>query len=294
LEWDLLRTFEAVARLGSLTAASRTLGLSQSTVSRHLSKLEDEAGSPLLFRDSPVRLTDRGTALLAAVQPMVESALAAQSALQDTHEVSGLVTLATVGEMVRWLLAKRLAVFYKSYPHIRLQILVDNQIASLAAGEADVALRMTRPERGELVARKLNSESYGFFAACSLPLHAEIPWLGLAGSLASIPEQRFANRAFADRPPRLLVEDVESLGLVVQAGLGVAILPRGFASRLSGLVEVKPHDIGACDLGPIPTRDLWMVVHRSKQNVPKVRAVIDWLIDQVSEKQESLPKQTRG
>jgi len=61
MEWDLLRTFEAVARLGSLTAAAKALGVSQSTVSRQLTKLEQDAGSPLLLRDAPLRTADART-----------------------------------------------------------------------------------------------------------------------------------------------------------------------------------------------------------------------------------------
>ncbi|WP_257453695.1 LysR family transcriptional regulator [Archangium lipolyticum] len=277
MEWDLLRTFEAVARLGSLTAASKALGVSQSTVSRHLARLEEIAGSPLLLRESPPRLTERGTSLLAAVQPMVDAALAARSALEDTPDLHGEVTLTTVGEMVRWELTPRLPEFYRAFPHLRLRILAENRVSSLAAGEADVALRMVRPERGELVARKVYTASYAFFAASSLELHPEVPWLGLTGSLAGITEQRYADRAFATRPPRLLVEDVESLGLAVQAGLGVAILPRGFAARLDEVVEVPPQRIGAQISDRIPSRDVWMVVHRSKQHVPRVRAVMGWL-----------------
>jgi DNA-binding transcriptional LysR family regulator len=275
--WDLLRTFEAVARRGSLTAAARALGLSQSTVSRHLARLEEDAGSPLLLRETPVRLTDRGAALLAAVQPMVEAVLAARAALESSPELRGEITVTTVGEVLRWVLARRFASFYRSYPHLRLRVLATNHQASLAAGEADVALRMARPERGELVGRRLSTESYAIFAAGSLALHPEVPWLGLTGSLAQISEQKHADRAFASRPPRLLVEDVESLGLVVQAGLGVAVLPCQLATRLGGLVEVSPHQVGALDLGPIPSRNVWMVVHRSKQRLPQVRAVLGWL-----------------
>jgi len=47
-QWDLLRTFESIARLGSVTAAAKALAISQSTASRHLLRLEEEAGSPLL------------------------------------------------------------------------------------------------------------------------------------------------------------------------------------------------------------------------------------------------------
>jgi len=277
LQWDWLRTFEAVARLGSVTAAARALGMSQSTASRHLGSLEEEAGSPLWLRESPVRLTERGAALLAAAQPMVEAALAARAALEDTPELRGQVTVTTVGEMLRWVLVRQFASFFQAYPHLRLRVLATHQRASLSAGEADVALRLARPERGELVARRVRTESFAIHASTSLALHADVPWLGLAGSLALIPEQRHADHAFASRPPRLLVEDVESLGLAVQAGLGVAILPRDFASQLEGVQEVPPGRVGARDLGAVVSRELWMVVHRSKQHLPKVRAVMGWL-----------------
>lgn len=276
MQWDLLRTFAAVARLGSLTAAAKALGVSQSTVSRQLGKLEEDAGSPLFLRETPVRLTERGDVLLAAVQPMVDAALAARAALEDLPRLEGEVTLTTVGELLRWVLADELPAFYRAYPGLRLRILADNRVSSLAAGEADLALRMARPERGELVASRLHTERYGFFAAATLTLEARMPWLGLTGSLAHIPEQLHADRAFA-RPPRLLVEDIESLARAVAAGLGVAVLPRGLAASLTGIVEVEPSRIGARDLGPIPPRDFWLVVHRAKQRVPKVRAVLQWL-----------------
>lgn len=277
MQWDLLRTFATVARLGSLTAAAKALGVSQSTVSRQLGKLEEDAGSPLFLRETPVRLTERGDVLLMAVQPMVDAALAARAALEDLPRLEGEVTLTTVGELLRWVLVGELPGFYRAYPSLRLRILADNRVSSLAAGEADVALRMARPERGELVASRLHTERYGFFAAAAVTPGAQVPWLGLTGSLAHIPEQLHADRAFAARPPRLLVEDIESLAMAVAAGLGVAILPRELAAGLTGVVEVEPGQIGARDLGPIPPRDFWLVVHRSKQRVPKVRAVLQWL-----------------
>jgi len=277
LPWDLLRTFEAVARLGSLTTAAAALGVSQSTVSRHLARLEESSGSPLLLRESPVRLTQRGSALLGATRPMVEAALAAQSALEDAAELSGQVTLTTVGELVRWELTPLLPAFYGRYPQLRLRILADNQITSLAAGEADVALRWARPERGDLFVRRLHTERYGYFTASTVEAGPDVPWLGLTGSLSAIPEQRHVDRAFATRPPRLLVEDVESLGQAVEAGLGVALLPLGLAARLGGLLRRTADEVGARESEPLPERQLFMVVHRSRQQVPKVRAVIEWV-----------------
>jgi DNA-binding transcriptional LysR family regulator len=185
--------------------------------------------------------------------------------------------LTTVGEVLRWALAPHFSHFFQAYPHLRLRVLSDNRLNSLAAGEADVAIRLSRPQRGELVARKLRTETFAYYAAASATLTPEIPWLGLTGSLAMIPEQRHAAQVFASRGARLLVEDVESLGLAVQAGLGVAVLPLQLAQRLDGVVEVQGAEIGALDLGPIPSRDFWMVVHQSKQRLPKVRVVMEWL-----------------
>ena len=276
-QWDLFRTFEAVARLGSLTAAAKALEISQSTVSRHLQRLEEEAGSPLLMRESPIRLTERGQAVLGAVVPMVDAALSVRVALHDTPELRGLVTLTTVAEVLRWSLVPELPSFYRAYPQLRLRLLATNHVQSLAADDADIAIRFARPKQGDLVSRKLGTETFAFYRAISLEVHAEVPWLGLAGTLARIPEQRHAERVFLSRPPRLLVEDIESLGLALRAGLGVGILPRRWASRFADLCEVDPAAIGVAYTSPLAPRDFWMVVHRSKQRLPKVRAVIAWL-----------------
>ncbi|MGH1348003.1 MAG: LysR family transcriptional regulator [Nannocystales bacterium] len=279
MDWDHLRTFESVARLGSLTAAAKALGVSQSTVSRQLKQLEARAGSPLLLRDTPVALTLRGQELLSAVGPMIEAALAAEAALDDRPELEGVVSITTVGELVRWVLIPALPELYSMHPKLSLRVLASNQLSSLAAGDADIALRFVRPQRGELVARKVHSEHYALFAHRDLEAHPQMPWLGLSGSLAEIAEQQFAQRAWGDRPAKLLVEDLESLGFAVRDGLGVAVLPKGFATRLPGVVEVDPAAVGAADVGAVPSRALWMVVHATKARVPKVRAVMDWAAD---------------
>ena len=277
-QWDLFRTFEVVARKRTFTAAARALGLSQSTVSRHVALLEGQSGTPLLSRGQTVELTERGRALLDAVLPMVSAATAARAALVSEPEIEGTVTITTVGEVLRWVLAPRLGDFQRSFPRLRLKILADNQVHSLAADEADMALRMARPARGELFSKRLGRETFGLYAARSLALVPTTPWLGLTGSLGRIPEQAHAARAFASRPPRLLVEDVETLAIAAGAGLGVAVLPRRLAARFE-LVEVRPSAVGAKELLPIPARAVYLVLHRSKARLPNVRAVAHWVED---------------
>ncbi len=287
MDWNLLRTFDTVARLGSLTAAASTMGVNQSTVSRQLKALEDEAGSPLLVRSSPIELTARGQSLLVAMAPMITGALHARAALDSAVIPEGEVTVTTMGEFVRWVLSDHLPSFYAQHPGLRLRILADNRMASLAAGEADIALRGARPTRGDLIAQRLLVETYGWFAAPELLLHADTPWLGLAGSLAQIPEQQYAEQAFG-RPARLLVEDLEALGKATTAGLGVAVLPRTYALMMK-LSEIDPATVGAKADAPPQPREFWMVVHRAKQHLPKVRAVSEWLRQAVTQSSLTTP-----
>lgn len=277
MQWDHLRTFEAVARLGTLSAAAKGLGISQSSVSRHLARLEKLAGTPLCIRDTPVQLTDLGADLLRAMQPMLGGALSARSALDVSGEPRGEVTLATVGEVVRWRLSPQLKNFYCQYPNLRLRLLANNQVHSLAAGEADLAIRAARPDHGDLIARRIFRVGYGYFVARQCEARATTPWLGLAGSLAGIPEQRHAEQVFAQRAPRLLVEDVEALAIAVGAGLGVAVLPRDYALS-QGLREVSARAVGARRAALAP-RTFWIVVHRARRKLPQVRAVMNWALE---------------
>jgi DNA-binding transcriptional LysR family regulator len=281
MDWNHLCTFEAIARLGSLTLAARSLRISQSTASRHLQALEREAGSTLLLRHSPLELTQRGRALLEAMRPMVDAAQEAQAALRQEQELRGEVTVTTVGELARWELTPRLPAFYAAYPRLRLRILARPQVQSLAAGEADISLRVARPTRGDLVARRLGQISYGVYQGAGLELQGRrTPWLGLTGELGALVEQRYAQALFAGRAPRLLIEDMESLGLAVASDLGVAVLPRSFARTLEGVRQVDPALVGEAGLS-LPSREVWMVVHPSRQRVQAVRAVMGWLAQEV-------------
>ncbi|MCB9640244.1 MAG: LysR family transcriptional regulator [Myxococcales bacterium] len=277
MEWEYLRSFEAVVRGGQMSHAAKLLGVSQATISRHIARLEEIAKEPLFLREVPLVLTARGEALLEAVKPMVEAAWIAQSALEADKALRGEVTLTTVGELVRWVLADRLPSFFRDYPGLTLRILAGNNVNSLAAGEADVALRWAKPTHGDLFLRKVVTEHFGFFAEKQLRCDPETPWLGLSGSLGQIPEQLHAEKLFSTRPLRLLVEDIESLGKAVSLGLGIAILPKRFAKRLLCLRELAPEELGLTASAQPPSRDLWLVVHASRQRLPKVRAVISWL-----------------
>lgn len=277
IDWELLRVFEVVARSPTLTAAARALGINQSTVSRKVEALEGQAPTPLLIRENPLRLTERGRALAEAVRGMAQFGAKVETALAASREVAGEVTLATVSELLRWVLVRELPSLRQSYPQLRLRILADPRTVSLATGEADLAVRMNRPQQGAYFARKLRTYRSALWASTDLSLGSKTPWLGLCGHLERLPEHQCLLRMFAGRAPACLFEDAEALGHAVASGLGVSVLLEPTSERLQPRIRtVQASDVGgkACTL---PHRSVWLVMHRSRRQLPAVRAVATWV-----------------
>ncbi|MEL7371607.1 MAG: LysR family transcriptional regulator [Myxococcota bacterium] len=273
MEWELFRTFDAVVQTGSLTAAARRLGVSQSTVSRHMARLESQAASPLIIGTQPLLLTDRGRALVKAARSILDAALSAEVALQTHHEVRGEVTVTTVAEIARWYLAPNVRHLFKRYPELSLRILTTNQISSLASGEADVSIRLMRPMSGDLYARKLADIEYDVYAATGLNVRPDTPWLGLAGSVEDVPDQKVARLLFEGRTKKFACEDLEALTWALADGLGIALLPKRAAALQRGLSPVQDPQFS----DRLPCREIWLVTHRTRRSLASVRAVFAWL-----------------
>lgn len=119
-----LRSFVIVAELASFSRAATRLGVPQSTLSRHIAKLEDELGGRLFYRHGRgVSLTDTGRRLQGTVQPVVEqldkvcNAIAAQR-----EEPSGSLRFAVTSTTGRSLAASVVVAFQKRCPQVHLHL----------------------------------------------------------------------------------------------------------------------------------------------------------------------------
>jgi len=164
--WDLYRTFLAVVRRGSFSAAGRELGLTQPTAGRHVEALENTLGTPLFTRSR------RGlvpTAVALAILPHAEAMAAAAAALHRTSSAEadderGTVRLAA-GQLVgHEVLPPILGAFCPRYPKIELELTISDHNEDLLSREADIAVRMAKPKQGLLVARRIGSVEVGLFA----------------------------------------------------------------------------------------------------------------------------------
>jgi DNA-binding transcriptional LysR family regulator len=279
LDWEDLRVFVALARAGSLSAAARTLKVSHATVGRRIAALEDTLGRALFDRRaSGYVLTAEGAAVLELAAGMDERALTILRRAGREAGLTGTVRLTATEMLADRFLIPRLAQFHRRHPGIDLEVLSDPRSLSLAKREADVAVRLARPQAGELFTRRLAVMAYGVYVA---PGGDTSAWVGYDDSFAYLPEAQWLARHAAGARVALRANGLPAQLAALRAGFGKALVPRWFAEEEGGLVALPPP-------APPPLREAWLVVHRDLKDVPRVRALIDAVVAAFEAEQERL------
>lgn len=288
--WDDLRFFLAVARAGTLSGAARKLGVNHSTVFRRIGVFEERLG---------VRLFERlrsGYLLTAAGEELQEAGLRVEEEVaaigrrvrgQDLR-LSGVLRITTLDMLALWLLPRHLVGFRARYPGIDLEMTVSNVALSLTKREADVALRVGKPDES-LVGRRVGHlvfAVYGAEGSRERVREAELgeqEWIGFDHEHAAL-VRRFA--AFLPGvQPALRVSSVAAAVTAAAAGLGLATLPCAVADREPRLERI-------CPLPPDFALELWLLTHEDLQQTARVRAFLDFLADALLEEADLLAGNT--
>lgn len=237
-----LKAFITVAELGSFVRTAKALNLSQPALSRRIQKLEDALGAPLLER-SPrhVSLTMVGRDFMPKVRRFIDEFETSVLAIQDLGARSGgLITIAAVPTAVFYFLPAVIAQFSEAYPRMRIRILdigANEGLEAVGRGEADFGVNFIGASHAEIDFTRLVEDP--FVLACRkdhpLAMRKRINWSELTGQRVITVGRTSGNRtlidnALAQRGIQLtwayeVTHLSGSLGLV-EAGLGVAVLPR--------------------------------------------------------------------
>jgi len=176
LDWDKLRIFHTAAESGSFTHAAEKLGMSQSAVSRQISALEDDLSLKLFIRHARgLVLTEVGEQLFRTAHRMHWELQQVETQMSESQDVptGPLLVTTTVGFGSTWL-SSRIHEFLTLYPGIQIEIKLNDAELDLAMREADVAIRLHRPNQSEMIQRKLFNVHNHFYASKSyLAEHGE-------------------------------------------------------------------------------------------------------------------------
>jgi len=278
--WDDLRVFLTLAREGTLTTAAKALGVSHPTVARRVQALEKQIGARL-FERLPDRFvpTQAGEALLEDTEAMESAALSIHrrsAGLSDT--VSGVVRL-SAGEEIAALLARHLPGLRKQLKQIEFELTARHTASNLSRREADLLIREQVPDLADIVTRKLGRAAYAIYAHPALAItrlspaaFKTVPWVGFDDDHTRMPGQRWLQERLDGGRPVIRCNNWLVVCEAARSGGGYAILPcyLGDADpqlkRVGGVIA----DVFA---------DQWLLVHRDLRALPRVRAVMDAVVE---------------
>jgi DNA-binding transcriptional LysR family regulator len=272
LDWDNLRYFLALATSGTLLGAARSLGVEHATVGRRVSLLEDQLRMKLIDRRGRrIQLTAEGERIAAMARRMGDEALAIEQARLSGERLAGTVRISAPPALSTFLLAEPIVRLRRLHPDIDIVLAGEKQYASLNRREADIAVRLARPEQGELTITRLGGVTFNFYAAPSyLAETAKEAWsfISYGGDMENSPQYQRLIEVAAGRRIGIKASTLEFQLAAARAGGGIAILPDFIVGDEAGLVR-------AIDEEEPVTRDIWLVVHSDIRDVPIIRAVID-------------------
>jgi len=281
--WDLYRSFLAVLRLGSLSAAGRALGLTQPTIGRHIATLQACLGGRVLFTRSQSGLI--ATAAAHELRPHAEDMAAAAAAFVrmgsgNLEETAGVVRLAAADVVGVEVLPAILAEFRYKYPNTVVELSLSNQMADLLRRDADIAVRMVRPKQKALLAKRAGTVALGFHAHRrylerfgyperleDLVHHTLIGFdrtLPFANLLDAVPLP-VSRELFAFRCDN----DLAQLA-ALRSGFGIGICQAGIARRDPNLLPLLSKQFKV-------DMEIWIVMHNDLKGISRMRLMFDHL-----------------
>lgn len=283
-DWDDLRVFLTVARVGSLTAAGKRLNMAHTTISRRISDLERRIGARLLARNSRgMQLTQRGRELSQQLGPMESTASEVERRFLGggDREMAGSVRIAATDGMASFWLVPQLIAFHRAHPAIRIEVSVTSSWGGdLATEESDIVLCYARPSSGGTASRKVGRAHFALYAARS--------YLDAYGAPKNVQDLKRhtlvenvhfrMNKSLAEwqsaltgAPAKLSTNAAATVLATVRAGGGIGLLPTFF--------EMAAPELVVLDIPLKLSSNVWMLSHMKTNKTRRVRALLNYIAE---------------
>jgi len=283
VNWDDLRYFLEVARTQRASGAAKRLGVDHTTVARRVRELETALGT-VLFEKSRAGgfvLTAEGQHLVAyadAVETTVQSA--SEQFAGGAHLLSGHVRVGATEGFGCFFLSAQLSRFAALHPNISIDLLPVPHFVSLSKREADLAITLERPERGQFVYTRLcdyRLKLYGtrqylkrhsrVTAVSDLRNHAFISYVA---DLAFSNELLYLDRVIPNANANLCSTSVIAQYHAALQGDALAILPCFMAEPNPLLVPILPDEV-------VVTRQFWLCCREDLRKLRRITSLWNYL-----------------
>lgn len=285
-DWNLIQSFLAVIDEGSLLAAARRTGSSQPTLGRHVEALELQLGVSLFERTGRALVPTAAAREIADIARSMEygATRIAHTITRATTEKTGVVRLSVSRMVASHLIPEFALQLQRESPEIDLAVVATDAVTNLLQRDADIAIRMVKPEQVDLIARRL-----GTVALKPCASQSYIDRWGMPRSLPDLFKHRMVSpdkhKFFLGKVREMVQQagaqpgsvklafrsdDFVTQAAAIQSGVGVGLLADYLIDQYDDLVQL-PIDL------PVPGMPVWLAVHREIRSTPRIRHVFDAL-----------------
>lgn len=277
MNWENLKYLLALDRAGSLSGAAERLTVDATTVSRRIAALQRESGAQLIERAGTggVMLTEAGHRAVLQAEAMETGVSRLQADLTGAELAEeGIVRVSSVPVVNTRLLLPKVRGFAQAHPGIELHLASETRNVSLTRREADMAVRLGRPEDGgqAVKARRIAVLDHAVYGPAGAD-RAVLPWIFYHETMRFLPQARWMAEYLrgGDAPvASIRPSDLEGVVEAIAAGLGRSVVPRVIGDQDSRLERLS---------GPAPDlrREVWLLQHVDQSGLARMRAVSKWI-----------------
>jgi DNA-binding transcriptional LysR family regulator len=281
--WELYRSFLAVLNEGSLSGAARSLGVAQPTVGRHVASLEKSLNLALFTRSQIGLMPTEAALSLRIYAESMHSTVAAlkRAAASQGTGVRGTVRITASDVIGVEVLPPIIARLRDQHPDLAVELALTDRMQDLLRREADIAVRMVRPQQELLVARRLGQVEVGLYAhqryvaRHGAPRNiADLAKHSLIGFDQPTAFIRSAGKAFSPwRREAFAMRTDNNLAqlALIRSGAGIGVCQAAIARRDDSMVRILSKQFS------LPL-EIWITMHEDLRNSPRCRVTFDALV----------------
>ena len=293
MDWDDLRIFLALARSRRLGAAARTAGQNATTIARRVRRLEAELQATLFEQGvAGYSLTENGKLLLARAEIMEAEALDIARAISGVGpDLHGTIRVSVAEGFGSHVLAPRLHAFTHHHPGVTIDLIASTGFLNPSRREADVAVMLSRPQRGPLLVRKLTDYKLGLYGRrdsgdtdAGIATLADLigrPVTGYVPDMIYAPELHYLEELDSRIKATVRSSSIIAQSALIASGAGRGVLPCFMGDTSPQLSRLLHEEVAI-------TRTFWLVSHRDARRVARIERFVGWLVDLVAELQPIL------
>lgn len=267
MNWDDLRIIAAVRDEGSYAGAGARLRIDETTVGRRLSRIERALGLRLFeAADGVRRPTRQCEAVLAHVEAMAAHAAEIGRLSESVEGPVGRLRIASTNTVAEEVLSPRASDFLRAHPGLTLQFLAASGNVKFSRWEADLAIRLRKPDKGDFAISRLGDIKLYYFepvAAEGEPMLCAYP-----DELGAIPEMQFLRTKTARA--RCVTDNVRVIRNLIRAHHAAGVLPEYVCADLLADRRLR------ATLLP-KRRDAWLLAQNHLKRDAAARVTIDWV-----------------